>query len=292
MRPMRVELSGAKFVFPRNCSCCGEEAGGSYTATATRTKGKKVVTSTSRSWNFPHCDACDEHMKLYSSGNALAVLAVVAGVLLAFMVHWSVFIAGVVGAIAIVTNAHKRAEAARKPSCATASVPATFLGWSGTVQVFEIPSRDYATALMAANTGKLINLSNEGRAALLSAASATPKVAVRVVTEPPARETAEALLARWIVKLEAQKGPAGRRAVLAEALASTTDAAARDKLALEASRIEVEAVLDKVEGLKTPAAKRRNLEAALAAIKSDTVADELQAQQIQWLENALQSLEQ
>jgi hypothetical protein len=43
--------------------------------------------------------------------------------------------------------------------------------------------------------------------------------------------------------------------------------------------------------LKTAAAKRRNLLAAVEAIRADDVPDELQAQQIQWLEQALAELE-
>jgi hypothetical protein len=61
---------------------------------------------------------------------------------------------------------------------------------------------------------------------------------------------------------------------------------------LEASRIEVEAVWSKVDGLKSPAAKRRHLAAALEDLRADSVPDELQAQQIRWLEEALQSVEQ
>jgi hypothetical protein len=92
-------------------------------------------------------------------------------------------------------------------------------------------------------------------------------------------------------RLEAAKGPAGRRSALQTGLASLEDPHVRERLMLEASKLEVQAVLDKVDGLKTVSAKRRNLLAALEAIRADDVPDELQAQQIRWLEQALAELE-
>lgn len=91
-------------------------------------------------------------------------------------------------------------------------------------------------------------------------------------------------------KLRAASGPATRRTILARALEGISEND-RKALLLEASRIEVEAVMAKVRGLKTVAAKRRNLEAALLALKQDEVDDELQAQQISWLQRALVELE-
>ncbi|WP_441290137.1 hypothetical protein ACSRUE_05760 [Sorangium sp. KYC3313] len=101
------------------------------------------------------------------------------------------------------------------------------------------------------------------------------------------KEALEEALAR----LEAAKGPAGRRSAVRFGLERLTLQELRDQLLLEASRIEVDAVLEKVDGLKTSAAKRRHLLAALDAVRSDEVPDELQAQQIRWLEDALAALE-
>jgi hypothetical protein len=78
---------------------------------------------------------------------------------------------------------------------------------------------------------------------------------------------------------------------LEKALKDIGDGQLRQRLLLEASRVEVAAVLDKVDGLKTPAAKRRNLLAALEELQKDSVPDELQVQQITWLKDALAELE-
>lgn len=105
------------------------------------------------------------------------------------------------------------------------------------------------------------------------------------------RRREEEIVRDTLGRVAAAKGSAGRRAALRYGLSALGAPAARERLKAECSRIEVEAVLDKVDGLKTKAAKRRNLEAALADIRDDDVPDELQADQIQWLEQALAELE-
>jgi tetratricopeptide (TPR) repeat protein len=105
------------------------------------------------------------------------------------------------------------------------------------------------------------------------------------------RAQEEEILRQARAKIEVAKGPAGGRAAVRAGLERLTIQELRDKLLVEASRIEVEAVLEKVDGLKTAAAKRRNLLAALETLRADEIPDELQAQQIRWLEDALAELE-
>jgi hypothetical protein len=105
------------------------------------------------------------------------------------------------------------------------------------------------------------------------------------------RAQEEEILRQARAKIEVAKGPAGRRAAVRTGLERLTIQELRNKLLVEASRIEVEAVLEKVDGLKTSAAKRRNLLAALEDLRADEIPDELQAQQIRWLEDALADLE-
>jgi len=92
-------------------------------------------------------------------------------------------------------------------------------------------------------------------------------------------------------KLESAKGPAGRRSALQVALERISSTEFRDQLLLEASKIEVDAVLEKTNGLKTVSAKRRRLQEALDGLKNDAVPDELQVTQIRWLQEALEQLE-
>jgi hypothetical protein len=62
-------------------------------------------------------------------------------------------------------------------------------------------------------------------------------------------------------------------------------------LLLEVSKAETEATLEKVDTLKSKAAKRRRLEETLAMIRRDAVPDEHQASQIALLEEALTTLD-
>jgi hypothetical protein len=65
----------------------------------------------------------------------------------------------------------------------------------------------------------------------------------------------------------------------------------KQRLRLEAARIEVTAVLDKVDTLTTASAKKRHLLAALDDIRSDGVDDSLEGKQIEMLEAALREVE-
>jgi hypothetical protein len=46
------------------------------------------------------------------------------------------------------------------PNCASSGAGVLYLGWHGTVHSFFFTSSDYATKFMAANSGKLVNLTS------------------------------------------------------------------------------------------------------------------------------------
>lgn len=106
------------------------------------------------------------------------------------------------------------------------------------------------------------------------------------------REVEDEAVTQAIGAIEKAQGPVARRRQLDRFLASILDAKKRDLLLLAASRIEVHAVLDKVDRLKTQQAKRRHLEQAIAALRADDVPDDLQAQELRWLEDALRALDE
>lgn len=105
--------------------------------------------------------------------------------------------------------------------------------------------------------------------------------------ERRARE-AEAL-ARLIQRID-EGGENTRKHVLASGMKLLEDPELRTQLILEASRIEAEAALESADALATATQKRQRLEGALARIRSDEVPDEMQAEQISWLEEALAKL--
>ena len=94
-----------------------------------------------------------------------------------------------------------------------------------------------------------------------------------------------------LLEIRAARGPKSRENALEAARAGLQLPYMRERLLLEASRIEVQAVLEKVAGLKTQSARIRNLEEALYRLRSDEVPDEYQAEQITTLERALHEAE-
>jgi ABC-type Zn2+ transport system substrate-binding protein/surface adhesin len=63
-----------------------------------------------------------------------------------------------------------------------------------------------------------------------------------------------------------------------------------DPVRTMASRIEVTAVLNKVDSLASVAAKQRHLQKAIADLRSDKIPDDLQADQLRLLEARLKEL--
>ncbi len=93
-------------------------------------------------------------------------------------------------------------------------------------------------------------------------------------------------------RVASAKGAATRSAVVEHAKAMELTAEQQTQLLLEVARADTEAALEKAESLKSKAVKRKRLEEALAQIRADDVPDELQADQIAMLEEALQKLAQ
>lgn len=114
------------------------------------------------------------------------------------------------------------------------------------------------------------------------------EAAERAMREAVQHETDAA--ARASAKIRSAKTSAGRRSALQDGLAVVTSPELRQQLLVEVARAEVEAVLTKASTLKTAKAKRRHLEDALSALRTDSVPDELQAREIAILEQALAEL--
>lgn len=94
-----------------------------------------------------------------------------------------------------------------------------------------------------------------------------------------------------VARVRDARGPKSRERALEAGLARLQQPHMRELLLLEASRLEVEAVLERVAGLKTKKAKERNLREALDRLLSDDVPDELQREEIAMLQQALGALE-
>lgn len=303
---MQIEISAAKISFPGACACCGGPGETELSVSATRSRGKRVVHTTSKTWAFPYCRRCVEHVEKWDSGANAFTLALTVGGILAVLSLWSsavlaalVVVVAVAGGLALQSAEHRKAAAMCSPSCVQASRAVDYLGWSGSLHTFEVSSPRYASEFLQANLKKVVNLRPEARELLQADAGQKP---ARASSRRNGSSRAEApeissrrgeldLLASAVARLESLKGPAARRTALEAALRSIASPEIQERLLLEASKIEVQAALDRVDGLKTPAAKRRTLQSALDDVRQDPIPDELQAQQIAWLEDALAELE-
>lgn len=168
---MRVEVSGRQFNFPPHCACCGAPANTTFTVAATKTTGKKVVHTSTNTWDFPYCSACIAHIKAIRQANATATALGIGTIVLALFCYLGVApwlgvlisFLGAVGTIFIYNQLSTQAKALCGSTCACVTHGVAFLNWDGTQQVFEIVSQDYALDFMIANQKKLVNVSPQAR---------------------------------------------------------------------------------------------------------------------------------
>jgi hypothetical protein len=299
---MRIQLSGKRFSFPPFCVCCGNAAETEIAVSASRTTGKRVVTTKTNTWAFPYCRACVAHVAAWDAAGGCGAIALV--LVIALMVAIAAPPIGLAIAIfgiwAVRSASNRKKQEAKQmcsPQCTSAHRAVDYIGWSGTVETFDIASERYAVQFMLTNRAKLVNVSPETWGKLAQAHTAPTTITPVTTNEtalpllPSTKPAGGDVLLRWVSKVEGTKGPASRRATIELALKDSelTDGH-REEFIKAAAQIEVRATLDKVDGLKTHAAKRRHLEDALRALRGDSAPDELQAEEIRGLEDVLRDL--
>jgi hypothetical protein len=105
------------------------------------------------------------------------------------------------------------------------------------------------------------------------------------------QEKAAKAFQKLLDRVTTAKSATTRRNVLAAAEEQGVTPQQRLTLLLEASKLDTDDTLEKVESLKSKAVKRRRLEETLAMIRGDAVPDEMQTEQIALLEEALRTLD-
>jgi hypothetical protein len=167
---MRVDVSGYKFIFPRQCACCGAIPQTTLTAWASKSTGTRVVHTTSKSWDFPYCNQCTHHVraarKAVTTSRFMTIVSlVVAGYFYfctsALDIGLIVGIGGTASAIFTYIYLMAKAKGMCSPHCACVWMAVGYLGWYGTLQKFEFVSSEYALAFMVANQSKLVNVRPE-----------------------------------------------------------------------------------------------------------------------------------
>ena len=289
---MLVEVSAKRINIPRTCMCCGGPPDIEIPLVASKSRGTRVVRTSTNTWNFPYCTDCARHAEAWPSpsyGGELLVSLIVGGIVGFVGSHGGEDPAGITYGIAgflslfvflailenVVFMPRKQAvvRAMMRPSCAAPAWAARYVGWHGTRESFDFVSADYAVAFAMQNADKLVNLSAELRPHLDQAIETLKSQHIQQTAERLAVEgqrNLDELFHGTVAKLESAKGSGTRRAALAKALEKLSGMNGpeelRARLITEAARIEAAAVLDKVDGLKTVSAKRRNIEEAIAGL--------------------------
>jgi hypothetical protein len=325
---MRVNVRGRPFDLPQRCACCGL-APSSEMPAAAPPKADKVTRQQAAGWRFPICAACAHHATRWRAARLFTRWFRFGGLGLVFLITVAAGSASVLlfgGALVFALAAlagylgEREARSLCKKGCASAGPPVTFAGFSGNVDSFDFAQQGYAGDFMRANLEKLAALPHETQrfiqpdldrvAAAEAQRRADERACERAAAEAESQRKAERaalerervriaaevahdneVYDRCLERMDAAKGPAGRRGALEAGLRSLRQEHMRERLMLEASRIEVAAALAKAEGQKSAAARLRTLSEALEAIRNDAIPDHLQLDLIRSLEAAITQIE-
>jgi hypothetical protein len=225
-----------------------------------------------------------------ASGVVFMGISIAAVVAVATRIGIGVAVAGCSIPIAMVVGAQRRAhaKAAVGPACASPGIAVTYLGAPGGVRAFSFESPTYTARFAEHNAAALTRVSAELRRLIEGHRIArlivpTPASPVSVVSAPPT-------VAEWIARIEAQAGRIARRNTLARALEAAHEPEDRDRLVAAASRLELAPVFDQIDERSSTAARRRQLEAAIAGVRADNLSDELRDAMLRELEARLRAL--
>ncbi len=296
---MRVDISAALAHRPPSCACCmAPDAEREVEVSFTKVRGTRVVRGTSHSWSFPVCVACDAHVTAAGKATERLMMVLFPGLILALLLGFvlaastAINIALGSGVIGVALFVITRASAAqlRSPECTSTEAPVRMLGWHGSMTSFDFAHEAYATEFMSQNAAKLVNVSADVRE-VLRAKEAEALAAAEASLAEERLHAEQDLFAATVTKVEAAKGPAGRRAALETGLRKLASDDLRQRLALGAARIGVRAALDKADSLKSAAAKLRTLREALEELRSSSITDDLQGPEAVKLEQAIAEIE-
>lgn len=173
-RPILVQVSARILHFPPLCCCCGTSSGVTehFRASSTRTTGKKVIKTDTRSWTFPLCVPCRRWIGVQKTATALLGLFV-ALILLGILgvavginsIHKPAGVGYLAAGVVLLLlsplaclgwlSKQKQADAIRPaPECAVA--PVKYLGWHGSVHTFHFTNHAYCQRFQVANANKLL----------------------------------------------------------------------------------------------------------------------------------------
>ena len=168
-----VQVSARLLHFPRLCCGCGSPGPSEgYGASATRTSGKKVVKTDTRTWTFPICGDCLEWIAIQGSANTLRGLFIgllvcsVTGVMIGFAsirepVGILFLLCGVAlgGISPFAYKGWRRKQSLAdgiKPDPDCSLKPVVYVEWSGSVHTFRFANLVFCEQFERANAKKLL----------------------------------------------------------------------------------------------------------------------------------------
>lgn len=161
-----LQVSAKILTWPRQCACCGGTADSEMRVSASKSKGKRVVTTTTSWWTVPHCSRCVGHINKYATGKSLLVWGIVLAIIVAVLglfvsqIMWLGALLGVgifIGFIVLAQKVKAEAVAMTTTSCACADKAVEYVTWHGTVHEFIFSNEEYVKAFTVANRSKTMS---------------------------------------------------------------------------------------------------------------------------------------
>lgn len=147
----RVKISANNLVMPSSCVCCGYPGEVSILASASKSRGKRVVHTTTRGFEFPICRACHKHCDIEPNGtmhlsvSLLVILALACTPLAPLIVFW------LPAALVIYLWRKASARAGRGHSCESMGAPVVMENFYAREYTFYFDSGRFAGAFAQAN---------------------------------------------------------------------------------------------------------------------------------------------
>ena len=161
--PYQVQISAKLLSWPRNCACCGSESSTNVKTSASKSTGKKKVTTTTAWWNIPYCEPCAQHVKLDSDAEAwigggfflgIALWVIVGYLSGSGQLGFGVGVLALIGCILGYASAKQSARSKMGENCSHVSVAVEYVEWHGTFQTFRFYRERYLEDFLALNNRK------------------------------------------------------------------------------------------------------------------------------------------
>ncbi len=147
----RVQISANNILLPHFCLCCGYQAEVGIVASASKSRGKRVVHTTTRAFEFRICQACKRHCETepdltrHLIVNGIIVIAMACTGLFPLITLWFPF------ALAFYLWRKAAARAGRGQSCECMGAPVKMEGFYATEYTLWFDSGRYASAFAQVN---------------------------------------------------------------------------------------------------------------------------------------------